>query len=83
MAGMIGRWNGPVAATTLMTNTERQTALERISIRYSIANLRTFPCIKILEDKGKLTLHGAWFDISTGELHVLDQKTGRFEVAKG
>ena len=82
----IGKWMSliapateTVAATTLMTNIERQTALERISIRYSIANLRTFPCIKILEDKGKLTLHGAWFDISTGELWAMNRETGDFE----
>ncbi len=50
-----------------------------IERRYSIANLRTFPCIKILEDKGKLTLHGAWFDISTGELWAMNKETGDFE----
>lgn len=68
-----------IADNALMTPGERQTALERISIRYSIANLRTFPCIKILEDKGKLTLHGAWFDISTGELWAMNRETGDFE----
>ncbi len=77
--GLIAPAAETVAATTLMTNSERQTALERISIRYSIANLRTFPCIKILEDKGKLTLHGAWFDISTGELWAMNRETGDFE----
>ena len=82
----IGKWMsliGPaaetVAASTMMTASERQTALERISIRYSIANLRTFPCIKILEGKGKLVLHGAWFDISTGELWAMNSETGDFE----
>jgi carbonic anhydrase len=63
----------------MMTAGERQTALERISIRYSIANLRTFPCVKILEDKGRLTLSGAWFDISAGELWVMNRDTGDFE----
>ncbi|WP_315926130.1 carbonic anhydrase [Mesorhizobium sp. SP-1A] len=84
----IGKWMSliapaaeSVAATTAMTATERQTALERISIRYSIANLRTFPCIKILEDKGRLTLHGAWFDISTAELWAMNRDTGDFERA--
>jgi len=62
----------------LLTSGERQIALERISIRNSIANLRTFPCVKILEDRGKLQIHGAWFDISTGELWVMDPKTGDF-----
>ncbi|MDP3523872.1 MAG: carbonic anhydrase, partial [Hoeflea sp.] len=60
------------------TGGERQVALERISIRNSLANLRTFPCVKILEDRGRMALHGAWFDISTGELWVMDPKTGDF-----
>lgn len=82
----IGKWMslvGPAAdivtRNTMMTQTERQTALERISIRFSIANLRTFPCIRILEEKGKLSLHGAWFDISSGELWVMNRQTGDFE----
>ncbi|MGE0501119.1 MAG: carbonic anhydrase [Rhizobiaceae bacterium] len=82
----IGKWMslvapaaGAVTGNTLMTAGERQTALERISIRYSIANLRTFPCVNILEGKGRLTLHGAWFDISTGELWVMNRETGDFE----
>lgn len=81
----IGKWMGlvapaaeAIAGNEMMTRGERQTALERISIRYSLANLRTFPCIKILEGKGKLSLHGAWFDISTGELWAMDPATGDF-----
>ena len=81
----IGKWMGLVAPAAeavsgneMMTRGERQTALERISIRYSLTNLRSFPCIKILEGKGKLSLHGAWFDISTGELWVMDPATGDF-----
>ena len=82
----IGKWMSLVApaaqivtGNSLMTPGERQTALERISIRYSLANLRTFPCVSILEGKGRLTLHGAWFDISTGELWVMNPATGDFE----
>ncbi|MHC5233933.1 carbonic anhydrase [Brucella sp. LJL56] len=82
----IGKWMSLIAPAAeaisgnqLMTQTERQTALERISIRYSINNLRTFPCVDILEKKGKLSLHGAWFDISTGELWVMDHQTGDFK----
>jgi carbonic anhydrase len=76
---MIGPAAETVASSTLMTASERQTALERISIRYSLANLRTFPCVNILESKGRLTLYGAWFDISTGELWVMNKETGDFE----
>lgn len=61
-----------------MTGAERQTALEHISIRHSIANLRTFPCISILENKDRLSLHGAWFDISDGELWVMNASSGDF-----
>jgi carbonic anhydrase len=61
-----------------MTASERQTALERVSIRNSIANLRAFPFVKAQEVAGKVKLHGAWFDISTGELWVMDSKTGDF-----
>ncbi|KQT52613.1 MULTISPECIES: carbonic anhydrase [unclassified Aureimonas] len=82
----IGKWMSMVEAPArmvmaneLMTVGERQTALERISIRFSLANLRTFPCVSILEGKGRLTLHGAWFDISTGELWAMDPQTGDFE----
>jgi carbonic anhydrase len=81
----IGRWMSLVApaaeqiqSNDVMTMGERQTALERVSIRNSIANLRGFPDIKLLEEEGKLHLHGAWFDISTGELWVMDGETGDF-----
>lgn len=67
-----------VSENALMTPVERQTALERISIRYSIANLRTFPWLRAMEEAGKLTLYGAWFDISTGELWVMDRTSGDF-----
>jgi carbonic anhydrase len=80
----IGKWMGmlaPVAEAvsryTLATDRERQTMLERFSIRNSIANLRTFPYVKKLEAEGKLGVHGAWFDISTGELWVIN-KDGDF-----
>lgn len=63
----------------LMTAGERQTILERISIRNSISNLRTFPCVRELERNGKLAVHGAWFDISSGELWVMDSDSGEFE----
>jgi carbonic anhydrase len=81
----IGKWMellAPAAramtANELMTDKERQTAMERVSIRNSINNLRTFPCVSILEGKSRLSLHGAWFDISTGELWVMDAESGDF-----
>ncbi|MCM2505726.1 carbonic anhydrase [Aureimonas altamirensis] len=81
----IGKWMSliepsahGVAGNEMLTDSEKQTALERISIRMSLANLRSFPCVSILEGKGRLSLHGAWFDISTGELWAMDAQTGDF-----
>jgi carbonic anhydrase len=81
----IGRWMAlvkpaaeQIQSNNVMTAAERQTALERVSIRNSINNLRSFPDIRMLEENGSLRLHGAWFDISTGELWIMDAKTGDF-----
>jgi len=81
----IGRWMGllkpaaeQIQSNDIMTPAERQTALERISIRNSLDNLRSFPEIKAREEEGKVHLHGAWFDISTGELWVMDPETRDF-----
>ena len=81
----IGKWMtqlGPlaeeIAADVRLTDAERQTALERTPIRQSVANLRTFPFVSILEDRDRLGLHGAWFDIAGGELWTMEPATGAF-----
>jgi carbonic anhydrase len=53
-------------------------ALERKGVQVSLANLRTFPCIQILEGKGRIALHGAHFDIATGTLSVLKHGSDSF-----
>jgi len=82
----IGKWLhllDPVTAqfgdNGLMTQGERARTLEWVSIRNSIANLRSFPYVKALEDDGELAIHGAWFEIKTGELWIMDRQTGEFE----
>jgi carbonic anhydrase len=52
--------------------------LELAAIDNSLANLMTFPCVRILVERGKLHLHGAYFGIGTGVLLVRDPKTGTF-----
>jgi carbonic anhydrase len=49
------------------------TAVERASVEHSLANLRTFPWLRMRENKGELGMHGAWFDIGLGELHIYDE----------
>lgn len=87
----IGKWItmiGPAAERTggrgmhetLTVYIER---LALASVEQSMANLRTFPCINILEQKGRLKVHGAYFDVSTGVLMRLDPASGRFVPAVG
>lgn len=51
---------------------QRRRALEEAGIRQSIENLATFPCVQTKQERGTINLYGAWFDISSGELFVLD-----------
>ena len=56
-------------------------ALEHEAVKVSLANLRTFPCVRTREKEGRLKLRGAWFAIASGELHLLDEATGEFSPA--
>ncbi|MDQ2877758.1 MAG: carbonic anhydrase [Pseudomonadota bacterium] len=55
------------------TGPEATRALELETVRVSIANLRTFPCIPEREAAGTLRLRGAYFAIRDGVLHVMDE----------
>ena len=57
---------------------EKQRALEKEGVKTAIKNLRTFPFVSQLEDKGRLSLHGAYFDIATGTLSVLNHSRNEF-----
>ena len=62
-------------------NREAARDMEWAAVRVSLANLRTFPCIQEKEKRGSLRLRGAFFAISDGLLHVLDESTGEFSPA--
>lgn len=53
-------------------------AMEQAAVKVSLANLRTFPWIREKEARNVLTLKGAFFAISDGVLHILDEQTGAF-----
>jgi carbonic anhydrase len=53
-------------------------AMEQAGVEVSLANLRTFPCIRRKERDGELRLTGAFFAISDGVLHLLDEAKGGF-----
>jgi carbonic anhydrase len=56
-------------------------ALEHETVRVSLRNLRTFPPVAERERAGTLTLHGAYFAIADGTLHLLDEASGQFSAA--
>ncbi|MCW5693572.1 MAG: carbonic anhydrase [Pseudolabrys sp.] len=75
----IGRWIellGPAAKAVGprgdRSMTEYLTALEQQAAVSTLDNLMTFPCIKILVERGKLHLHAAYFGVATGDLWVHD-----------
>ena len=82
----IGRWMSQIAPAAARLGTREDYAaddylrrLEFASVELSLQNLMTFPCIRILVERGKLALHGAYFGVATGRLLVRDPATGRFE----
>lgn len=56
-------------------------ALELEAVKVSLANLRTFPFVREREQSGTLRLHGSYFAIADGVLHVLDEAADRFSPA--
>jgi len=51
------------------------------SIGKTLENLMTFPCVNILAGRGKIGLHGAYFDVFSGSLKIRDSVTGQFHAA--
>jgi carbonic anhydrase len=76
---MLDEAQAQVAAQYGTAGAEAERAMELAAVKVSLANLRTFPCVQEKEGAGNLTLHGAFFAISDGILHVLNEETGAFE----
>jgi carbonic anhydrase len=83
----IGRWMNLIAPAAERLGGSRenldeyQARLELAAIENSLRNLLTFPCVRILVERGKLHLHGAYFGVSTGRLLIRNPETGQFEPA--
>jgi len=63
-----------------LSGASAERAMELAGVKVSLANLRTFPCVRRKEAAGELRLRGAFFAISDGLLHVLDEDTGEFAL---
>jgi carbonic anhydrase len=86
----IGNWMKPIRdvarivmreAVTAEANVQRQ--IEQASVEHSLANLRTFPWVRVKANRGELSLHGAWFDITLGELHAFDESHNTWDAVPG
>ena len=81
-SGFVDKWMGLISEArdyVLASNPgDAQHALELESVKVSLANLRSFPFIAEREHAGALKLHGAYFGIAEGCLHVLEETTGAF-----
>ena len=73
--------NDARATVLAKVTTDPQHQLELEAIRTSLSNLRTFPYVAEREAAGELQLHGAWFAIAEGNLHILDEQSGAFSPA--
>ncbi len=86
--GFVANWismlddaRDPIAERLGTAGREAERAMEHAAVKVSLANLRTFPCVRQKEREGTLKLRGAFFAISDGMLHLLDESSGEFEPA--
>jgi carbonic anhydrase len=74
-------WPRPAMPFSKPRRQDPQRALELEAVKVSLRNLRSFPWVRERETEGSLKLHGAYFAIAEGVLHVLDEATGSYRPA--
>jgi len=84
--GFIANWirmlddaRQPIVEALGTEGRDAERAMEFAGVMISLRNLRTFPCVRQNEREGKLRLTGAFFAISDGVLHLLDEAEGLFQ----
>ncbi len=75
---MLDEAREPIAAELGTSSREAERAMELAAVKVSLANLRTFPCVREKEASGQLTLHGTHFSIADGLLFSLDEEADTF-----
>ena len=84
----VGKWvsiassaRDKVTAEMADESAEKQSrACEKEAILVSLRNLMTFPWVRERVANGKLSLHGWYYNMGTGQLRYYNQITGEFEV---
>jgi carbonic anhydrase len=86
----IGRWMSLIAPAAervgprgSMSAAEYLERMEKASVINTLENLKTFPRLNKLIERGEVKTHGAYFGVALGELSILDPETGEFWPAKG
>jgi carbonic anhydrase len=54
--------------------------LSQANVVVQIDNCATYPLVREAIDAGRLWLHGAWLDVGSGDLHLLDRQAGKFKL---
>src|SRR6266581_441572 len=85
----IGRWMSmfikpgeKVGQRDHETMADFATRIEKAAVFRSLENLRTFPFVRTLAERGELQLHGAYFGVAEGSLFVLDQAAKEFRSVR-
>jgi carbonic anhydrase len=78
---MLDEAREPIALELGTEGRDAERAMELAAVKVSLEHLRTFPYVREKEKRGNLTLRGAYFAISDGVLHLLDEKAGEFRPA--
>ena len=79
-----GATNTSTTLAALQNNPDLQavardlTRLEQASVVKSLENLTKFPWVRGALERNELALHGAYFDVATGQLTTLDPASERF-----
>ena len=82
-SSFVGRWMeilrpGYERTANIAETEARIQAMEKESVRISLANLMTFPFVRAAVEDDRLTLHGLWHDIGEGTLEFYDAETDSF-----
>ena len=63
----------------IMNEDESIKDLEKVSIKTSIENLKSYPFIQEKLDGKEINIYGSWIDIGSGKIHALDFASGIFK----
>lgn len=84
-------WTGIVRQARDMVNLglpeasdpERRRAVEQAGVIVSVGNVMSFPWVRERVQAGKLSVHGWYYDLRTGELHAFNPVDATFQLLHG